>query len=40
MTAKTIVNELAKSTTVIVVENMIAGLMGKGRGQSGFVSRE
>src|SRR3984893_5424452 len=40
ITAITIVNELASSTTVIVVEKMMAGLMGNGCGQSGVVSGE
>ena len=40
ITAMTMVSELASSTTVMVVEKMMAGLMGNGRGQSGLVSRE
>jgi hypothetical protein len=40
ITARTMVSELASRMTVIVVEKAIAGKMGNGRGQSGFVSRE
>ncbi len=40
ITAITMVRELASSTTVIVVEKAMAGKIGNGRGQSGFVSRE
>jgi hypothetical protein len=34
------VSELARSTTVIVVEKMMAGFMGNGLGQSGFIILE